>query len=70
VDELGDRLVEGKLDPKQAVILVDLGLLVLVMWIVALQLVNFGEYCLSVTLASKYKKRLFFINTCHCFRRL
>jgi hypothetical protein len=36
-DELGDRLVKGKLDPKQAIILVDLGL-VLVMRIVALQL--------------------------------
>jgi hypothetical protein len=25
-DQLGDHLVEGKLDPKQAIILVDLGL--------------------------------------------
>ncbi len=40
-DELGDPLVEGKLDPKQVIILVDLGL-VLVTWIIALQLVNFG----------------------------
>ncbi len=57
-DELGDRLVEGKLNPKQAVILVDLGL-VLVTWIVALQLINFGEHCLSVPLALKYKKGFF-----------
>jgi hypothetical protein len=69
VDELGDRLVEGKLVPKQAVILVDLGL-VLVTWIVALQLVNFSEHCLSVPPALKYKNRLFFINTSHCFCRL
>jgi hypothetical protein len=52
VDELGDRLDKGKLDPKQAIILVDLGLL-LVTWIVALQLVNFGEHCLSVPTALK-----------------
>ncbi len=57
-DELGDRLVEGKLDPKQAIILVDL-CLVLVMQIIALQLVNFREHCLSVPTVLKYKKRLF-----------
>jgi hypothetical protein len=67
-DEIGDRLVEGKLDPKQAIILVDLGL-VLVMLIISLQLVNFGEHCLSFPTALKYKKRLFFIYTRHCFRR-
>ncbi len=68
-DELGDRLVEGKLDPKHAVILVDLGL-VLVTWIVALKLDNFGEHCFSVPPVLRYKKRFFFINTCHCFCHL
>jgi hypothetical protein len=68
-DELGDHLAEGKLDPKQAIILVDLGL-VLVTWIVALQLVNFGEHCHSVPTVLKNEKRLFFIYTHHCFRRL
>jgi hypothetical protein len=57
-DELRDPLVEGKLDPKQAVVLVDLGL-VLVTRIVALQLVKFGEHCLSVPPALKYKKAFF-----------
>jgi hypothetical protein len=57
-DELGDHLVNGKLDPKQAIILVDFDL-VLVMWIVALQLVNFGEHCLSVPTALKYEKKFF-----------
>jgi hypothetical protein len=37
---------------------VDLGL-VLVTRIIALQLVIFGEHCLSVPTALKYKKRLF-----------
>ncbi len=44
-DELGDCLVKSKLDSKQAVIFVDFSL-VLVTWILALQLVNFGEHCL------------------------
>jgi hypothetical protein len=68
-DELRDHLVEGKLDPKQAIILVDLGL-VLVTWIIALQLVIFREHCLSVPTALKYEKRLFSIYTCHRFRCL
>jgi hypothetical protein len=69
LDELGDRFVEGKLDSEQAIILVDFGLL-LVRRIIALQLVNFGKHCLSVPTALKYEKWLFFIYTCHCFRRL
>ncbi len=49
VDELGDPLIEGKLDSKLAVILVNFSL-IFAMRIVALaqQLVNLGEHCLSV----------------------
>jgi hypothetical protein len=57
-DKLGDHLVEGKLNPKHAIILVDFGH-IFVTWIVALRLVNFGEHCLSVPTALKYKTRLF-----------
>ncbi len=57
-DELGDCLVKGKLNPKHAIIILDFGL-VLVTQIIALQLVNFGEHCLIVPAALKYKKRLF-----------
>ncbi len=56
--ELENRLVEGKLDPKQAVIFVDFGF-VLVMQIVALQVVNFGKHCLNAPQALKYKKGFF-----------
>ncbi len=68
-DELGDCIVESILDSKQAVILVDFSL-VLVAWIIALQLVNFGEHCLSVPLALKHKKGLLLIDASLCFRRL
>jgi hypothetical protein len=69
VDELGDRLIESKLDSKLAVILVDFSLM-LVTWIVALQLVNLGEHCLSVPLALMHKKGLLFVDTSHCSRCL
>jgi hypothetical protein len=68
-DELRDRLIESKLDFKLAVILVDFSL-TLVTQIVALQLVALGEHCLSVPLALKHEKGLFFVDTSHCFRRL
>ncbi len=57
-DELGDCLGKSKLDSKKEVIIVDLRL-VLVTRIVALQLVNFGEHCLSVPPALKNKKGFF-----------
>ncbi len=50
--------MESKLDSKVAVILVDFSL-VLVMWIVSLQLVNFGEHCLSVPPLLKHNKGFF-----------
>ncbi len=58
VDELGDHLIESKLDSKLAIILVDFSL-ILVIWIVALQLVDLGEHCLSVPPALKHKEGLF-----------
>ncbi len=57
-DELGDCLIKSKLDSKLAVILVDFSL-ILVMLIIALQLVNLGEHCLSVPPALKHKKGFF-----------
>jgi hypothetical protein len=65
-DELRDCLVESKLNSKQAVILVDFSL-VLVARIIALQIVNFGEHCLSVPLALKQEKGLLFVDASHCF---
>ncbi len=55
-DELGDHLVKSKLDSKH----------VLVTRIVALQLVNFGEHCLSVPLALKHKTGLLLMDASHC----
>jgi hypothetical protein len=68
-DELGDHLITGKLNSKLAVILVDFSL-ILVTRIVALQLVNLGEHCLSVPPALKHEKGLLFVDTGHCFRQL
>ncbi len=68
-DEFGDRLVESKLDSKQAIILVDLSLM-LVAKIIALQLVNFREHCLSVPPALKHKKGLLLVDASHYFCHL
>ena len=65
-DELCNLLVEGKLDSEQIIVLMDFGLK-FVARIVALQLVDFGEHCLSVPTVLKYKKRFFFIYTHHFF---
>jgi hypothetical protein len=54
-DEIRDNLFERELDSQGARILVDFGL-VFDTRIVALQLVDLGELCLSVLFPSKLKK--------------
>ena len=59
--ELGDRLIDGKFDTVLAVILVDFDM-TLVFWIVALQLVLFGQGVLVVPALLHLIERWMFID--------